>query len=269
MGFSVVREYSSEIVFNKELENENSISKPGWIPRTCTAPTEEEELNNIAKRCERRKNRPPGIYDAADKYVSMVEREMMLSLARWIRWSHLQEVRNKKVLEIGCGGGKNLLRLILLGFRPENLVGNDLLESSLREARRILPESTRLMLGDAACLNLEDETFDVVFQATVFTSILDDTFRQRLANRMWELVKPGGGILWYDFIYNNPKNPDVRGVPLKRIRQLFPEGEMKFWRLTLAPPIGRLVTKISPRLYSVFNAFPFLRTHVMSWIKKP
>ena len=48
----------------------------------------------------------------------------------------------------------------------------------------------------------------------VFPSILDDSFQQKLADRMWALTKPGGGILWYDFIYNNPRNPDVRGVPL-------------------------------------------------------
>ena len=22
---------------------------------------------------------------------------------------------------------------------------------------------------------------------------------------MWALVKPGGGVLWYDFVYNNPR----------------------------------------------------------------
>jgi len=37
-------------------------------------------------------------------------------------------------------------------------------------------------------------------------------------------------------IYNNPCNPDVRGVPLHRIRQLFPEGKIHHWKLTLAPP---------------------------------
>jgi hypothetical protein len=24
---------------------------------------------------------------------------------------------------------------------------------------------------------------------------------------MWALTKPGGGILWYDFVYDNPRNP--------------------------------------------------------------
>jgi hypothetical protein len=53
---------------------------------------------------------------------------------------------------------------------------------------------------------------------------------------MWALTKPGGGVLWYDFIYNNPRNLEVRGVPLHRIRQLFPEGTIHHWKLTLARP---------------------------------
>ena len=30
-------------------------------------------------------------------------------------------------------------------------------------------------------------------------------------------LAPGGGVLWYDFTVNNPRNPDVRGVPMKRV----------------------------------------------------
>ena len=86
---------------------------------------------------------------------------------------------------------------------------------------------------------------------------------------MWALVKPGGGVLWYDFVYNNPRNPDVRGVPLKHIRELFPRGKIYSWRITLAPPISRRVTRLHPALYAVFNLFPILRTHVLCWIQKP
>ena len=39
-------------------------------------------------------------------------------------------------------------------------------------------------------------------------------------------------------------------------------------RLTLAPPISRRVTKVHPALYTLFNLLPFLRTHVLGWIKK-
>ncbi|HVO75576.1 MAG TPA: hypothetical protein VMT35_16215, partial [Ignavibacteriaceae bacterium] len=82
------------------------------------------------------------------------------------------------------------------------------------------------------------------------------------------LIKPGGGILWYDFIFNNPQNSDVMGMPFKRVRELFPEGEITKWKLTLAPPLGRMVTRISPSFYSLFNLFPFLRSHILCWITR-
>jgi SAM-dependent methyltransferase len=161
-----------------------------------------------------------------------------------------------------------LLRLLSFGFQPENMVANELLEERAAIARRFLPAAVRVIQGDATTMDIEDEAFDVVFQSTVFTSILDTSFQQCLADRMWRLVRPGGGVLWYDFIYNNPKNPDVKGVPVSRIRRLFPEGKLTCWRLTLAPPISRRVTRVHPFMYAVFNLFPLLRTHVLCWIEK-
>jgi hypothetical protein len=76
-------------------------------------------------------------------------------------------------------------------------------------------------------------------------------------------------VLWYDFTVNNPGNPDVRGVPVSRIRELFPHGHLSTRRLTLAPPIARCVCRVHPMLYSWFNTVPLLRTHVLAWIEKP
>jgi len=86
---------------------------------------------------------------------------------------------------------------------------------------------------------------------------------------MWQWVRPGGGVLWYDFTFNNPSNPDVRGVQLKRVRELFPQGRISVRRVTLAPPISRRVVRIHPTMYAVFNALPLLRTHILCFIQKP
>ena len=208
-------------------------------------------------------------YNPVEPAIYMVVQEMDRALIRWIRVCGLRPVETRRVLEVGCGSGSQLLRLIQLGFCPGNLVGNELLEDHAESARHRLPAATRIHVGDASELDLAEASFDVVFQSTVFTSLLDDAFQQKLADRMWSLVKPEGGILWYDFLYDNPRNPDVRGVPLRRVRALFPDGAMRSWRVTLAPPINRRVTRIHPGLYSVFNALPFLRTHVLCWIQKP
>jgi len=76
-------------------------------------------------------------------------------------------------------------------------------------------------------------------------------------------------VVWYDFAVDNPSNPDVRGVPLAKVQQLFPHGLISARRVTLAPPLARVVCRLHPALYSLCNALPLLRTHRFAWIEKP
>jgi len=173
------------------------------------------------------------------------------------------------LLEVGCGTGGNLLELLRMGFAPQHLSGVELLPDRYELARAALPTALKLHQGDALELDLPDRSQDIVFVSTVFSSLLDDAFQHRLADAMWRWVKPGGGVLCYDFTVNNPRNPDVRGVPLKRVQALFPKGQMRSLRVTLAPPLARWVTALHPGLYACFNALPLLRTHALVWVSKP
>jgi SAM-dependent methyltransferase len=181
----------------------------------------------------------------------------------------VRELPALRLLEVGCGQGGNLLELLRLGFRAEHLSGIELLSDRVAEARRCLPAALALHEGDALQAPIAEASQDLVFVATVFSSLLDDAFQQRLADAMWRWVKPGGAVLWYDFTVDNPRNPDVRGVPLARVRALFPQGRIDRLRVTLAPPIARAVAPLHPALYTLFNTLPALRTHVLAWIAKP
>ena len=173
------------------------------------------------------------------------------------------------VLEVGSGSGGNLLELLWLGFAPEHLCGVELLPERHAAARARVPATVRLVLGDATEPHVAPASVDIVLASTVFSSLLDDAFQQRLADAMWAAVKPGGGVLWYDFTVDNPRNADVRGVPLGRVRKLFPGGRMRSARVTLAPPIARAAVRIHPSLYTALNALPLLRTHAVAWLAKP
>lgn len=209
------------------------------------------------------------LYNPLTPSVYMAKQERERALIRLITEAGLTPVNDKRVLEVGCGSGSNILQMIEMGFSPELIVANELLEERVQIARKRLPQDVQIIQGDASELKLPPNFFDIVLQSTVFTSLLDVSFQHKLANKMWELTKPGGGVIWYDFIYNNPSNPDVRGVSIKQIKKLFPLGRIKTWKVTLAPPISRRVTRLHPVLYNAFNLFPLLRTHVLCWIEKP
>ena len=133
----------------------------------------------------------------------------------------------------------------------------------------MLPVAVTLFEGDALAMPLEPASQYIVFASTVFSSLLDDAFQQRLAEAMWRWVRPGGGVLWVDFTVDNPRNADVRGVPLARVRELFPQGTVQHRRITLAPPLARPAARLHPALYTLLNTVPLLRTHVLAWIAKP
>ena len=228
-----------------------------------------KELDEIKNRYERRKSiEEDSLYHPLSPYAFMTIQELNKALLRWVHTCGIIPVSEKKVLEIGCGNGINLLRLIGMGFDPEKMVANELDQGRAKSARGRLPEAVSVVPGDALALDVPDNSFDIVMQSTVFTSILDAKFQEALADKMWRMVAPGGGVLWYDFKYNNPKNNDVKGVSVKRIRHLFPEAKIKTWPITLAPPIGRRVVGKFIFPYHLLNVFPFLRTHILAWIQK-
>jgi SAM-dependent methyltransferase len=174
--------------------------------------------------------------------------------------------------EVGCGTGGNLLELLRLGADPARLTGLELLPDRHAAARRVLPPDTTLWLGDAVQVPeavLPSASQDLVLQSTVFSSLLDDAFQAQLAQAMWRWLKPGGAVVWYDFTFDNPRNPDVRGVPLKRVQALFPEGRVSARRVTLAPPLARVLARWHWRLVPLAGSLPFLRTHVLAFIHKP
>ena len=227
-----------------------------------------DELDAIRSRYARRAALPAGRYSRFAPDALACAHDRQRALISTLAAEGVSSLEGLDLVEVGCGNGGNLLELIELGAEPERIVGNELLAERLDKARRLLPSAVRLFPGDASALELAESSFDVVYQSTVFSSILDDDLQGRLADAMWRWVRPGGGVLWYDFTVNNPWNPDVRGVPVKRIRNLFPRGRLRARRVTLAPPLARAVTRCHPSLYALFNSVPWLRTHVFCWIAK-
>jgi SAM-dependent methyltransferase len=228
----------------------------------------QQELQAIAERYARRAGMvEPDRYSLLRPEVWQMLQERQRALLRVLA-QRPGRPADWRLTEVGCGAGGNLLEMLRLGLQPAHLQGVELLPERYEAARAMLPEALRLSLGDAAAAGIEAGSQDLVLQSTVFSSILDDGVQQGLAEAMWRWLKPGGAVLWYDFIVDNPRNRDVRGVPLRRVRELFPQGRLQAQRLTLAPPLARRVCRVHPAAYTVFNSIPWLRTHVLAVIQK-
>ncbi len=210
-----------------------------------------------------------GLYSPLRPEVMQARQERLRVLAALLQRHARRPLAELSLLEVGCGAGDNLLDLIGLGFDPARLLANELLPERAAAARARLPATLRLLEGDALALPLAEGSLDLVLQSTVFSSLLDADFRSRLAARLWAWLKPGGAVVWYDFAVDNPRNADVKGMPLAEVRRLFPAATIDARRVTLAPPLARGAARLHPALPALLNTLPLLRTHRLAWIAKP
>jgi ubiquinone/menaquinone biosynthesis C-methylase UbiE len=174
----------------------------------------------------------------------------------------------KTILEVGCGSGTWLQQFIRWGAHPQHVAGIDLRTEAIAIAREALPAAVRLEEGNAAELPFAPGLFDIVLQSTMFTSVLDREVRRRAAAEMLRVLKPDGLIIWYDFLINNPWNPDVSGVAKPEIVTLFSGCRLDLRRVTLVPPVLRWLAPRSWLLAFALSHIPPLCTHYIGAITK-
>ncbi len=224
------------------------------------------EVDAIRQRYSRRN--ADDLYSFCRPEVQIAWAERQYLTAQILMKNAKMPLKDLRLVDLGCGSGGNLLDFVRLGFEPQNLCGLELLEERASRAREILPHSIELMVGDALKAQIAPQSVDIVFQSVVFSSILSDSFQEDLAAKIWDWLKPGGAILWYDFTFDNPKNPDVRGVRPIKLGKLFPKGHIQTYRITLAPPISRRLAPIGKLPITVLSSLKLLNTHILAWIEK-
>ena len=185
-----------------------------------------------------------------------------------LKQAGVDSLADTNVLEIGCGQGAWLRDLIQWGAQPANLTGLELLADRAEEARRLCPAGVKVLCGSASQLEFPADSFDIVLQSTVFTSIQDEGLKQQVAAEMMRVVRPSGVILWYDFRFNNPRNPDVTGVGRKEISRLFPGCKIDLSSITPAPPLVRIMAPWSWLSCHLLGKVPWFRTHYLGVIRK-
>ena len=220
----------------------------------------------ILERYKRRKEngRVYSIFAPDEFYAEwMVARELLNQLKR----HGILNIRDKKVLDVGCGYGSWLRKFVNFGADPCKLHGIDLLEERVKSAKYVHPNMW-FKQCNAEAIPFPDQHFDMVIQAVVFTSILDYATKKRIADEMLRVLNDDGLIIWFDFRYDNPWNPDVKGIGKNDLQSLFTGCTFDFKSVVLAPPITKLLARYSVMACLVLEKIPILRTHYLTIIKK-
>ncbi len=201
---------------------------------------------------------PSGLFESQQRERSIIDA---------IKRNYNTELSDMKILDVGCGSGVSLRNFIRYGASPENMHGIDLLPEKIEIAKKLSP-NIDFKCGDASNLPYEDESFDIVIQFVVFTSILGKDMKKKIASEMLRVNKSKGIILWIDFHVNNPKNPDVKGVRKKEIYELFPDCDIYLKRVNLAPPLIRLIAPYSWLVCYLLEKLKIFNTHYIGVIWK-
>jgi ubiquinone/menaquinone biosynthesis C-methylase UbiE len=228
-----------------------------------------DEVTRIRQAYQRRQKNQAyqaqySLFNQAQLFAIQQRERGLLKLLKKHRY---QDLTQAKILDLGCGSGNLMASLANYGAVPPNLAGVDLMPDRL-QAAKILNNRFGLALANAGELPFVDNYFSLIFQLTVFTSILDAQLKKQIAQGMLRILKPDGYIIWYDFWANNPNNPNVRGINLAEIEALFPNCTLDFHRITLAPPLARKIVPISWLLAETLSKIPWLLSHYLGVIRK-
>jgi SAM-dependent methyltransferase len=203
--------------------------------------------------------------EPAHAYAMQDRERRVLALIRRLGL-RLAEIR---VLEVGCGSGAWIRDLVKWGVPPEHVWAVDLLPESIAEARHRSAAGVHLQRCSAASLPFAAASFDLVLQATVFSSIIEPELRRAVAAEMLRVLAANGSILWFDIHVSNPWNADVRAVGRAEISALFPGCRIRLRRLWLASPLSRWIAPRSHAVWQLLANIPWLCTNYLGTIRKP
>jgi SAM-dependent methyltransferase len=130
------------------------------------------------------------LYYPANLYFHQGHEEALL----WaLRKLGVAPVGARRVLDVGCGYGDWIGVFQRFGARRESLAGIELAEPRVAQAALQYPGAD-LRHGDACKMPWPDQSFDIVFQRTIVSSILDVEIQQQVVREMLRVLRPGGAI---------------------------------------------------------------------------
>jgi ubiquinone/menaquinone biosynthesis C-methylase UbiE len=167
----------------------------------------------------------------------------VISLARRLMEPLLRDVRDKVVVDIGCGTGHDLDLIVSRGGKA---VGFDTTPEMLRQAAKRKSIRTRLVQADARNLPLQEGSADLVVCSFVLSFMGDVS---QLAEQLARIALPNAEVYVLDMHPEAQRdgwcaalNPNVKDIPLNvheltRIQQAFDAAGFEL-ELLLEPKLG-------------------------------
>jgi ubiquinone/menaquinone biosynthesis C-methylase UbiE len=134
-------------------------------------------------------------YDKREGYLNSFEKKQLLPL--------LQDLKGKKVLDVGAGTGRLSIMLAAAGAEVTSI---DVSEKMLKELNR-KNRKIQTVVGEAENLPFEKEFFDVVTAAFLIVHLKDPT---RFFDEVYRVLKNGG-----QFIVTNINQKDPPRIKTK------------------------------------------------------
>lgn len=103
--------------------------------------------------------------------------------------------RGMRVLDTGCGAGRNLVYFLKAGYR---VAGVDRDEAAVEAARalaaRLAPQHPRdaFRVEEAGAMSFDDASFDAVLCNAVLHFAADEAEFHRITRELWRVLAPGG-----------------------------------------------------------------------------
>jgi len=133
-----------------------------------------------------------------------------------------------KVLDAGCGAGRNLVYLHRRGFDVWGTDGDERAITAARAQAAILAPSLsvdRFRVEPVERMSFENETFDVVISSAVLHFASDEQHWGAMLREMWRVLKRGG--LFFARLATDIGH-ETRVRPLGNRRFIMPDGDERF-----------------------------------------
>ncbi|MFD0765164.1 class I SAM-dependent methyltransferase [Mucilaginibacter lutimaris] len=134
----------------------------------------------------------------------------------------------KKVLDAGCGGGRNLVYFLQNGFDVYGIDPNPNAVEQVRQlAKELAPKlpQQNFKVAPAEDMPFDDATFDLVISSAVLHFATDSNHFDAMLRSIWRVLKPGGYL--FARLASDIGIED-KVIPVGNSRYALPDGSERF-----------------------------------------